>query len=165
MSVTMRPPDHGGPPSRERPRPPRLARWSLAAALLVLIAAGVAVGVLRDPVLLNPQTPEGTVQVYVQAVLDGEWTEARSHLAGDLEAECTALDFRRSWVPDSLTVTLDDVRVDGDEAEVVVRLRTVAQPDPFGGQYETTETFDLTRENATWQLIGQPWPVYDCRGW
>jgi hypothetical protein len=132
---------------------------------VVLVAAGVALGVLREPVLLDPQTPEGTVQAYVQAVLDGEWNDARSHLADDLEAECTAIDFRRSWVPDSLTATLDDVRVDGDEAEVVVRLRTAAEPDPFGGRYESTETFDLIREGTTWRLTGQPWPVYDCGWW
>ena len=165
MSVTTRPPDHGGQPPRERPRSSRLVGWSLGAALVVLIAAGVAVGVLREPVLLDPQTPEGTVQAYVQAVLDGEWNEARSHLTDDLEAECTAIDFRHSWIPDSLTATLDDVRLDGDEAEVIVRLRTAAEPDPFGGGYETSETFDLIREDTTWRVTGQPWPVYDCRGW
>jgi hypothetical protein len=165
MSLTTRPPDHGGQPPSERPRPRRLVGWSLGAALVVLIAAGVALGVLREPVLLDPQTPEGTVQAYVQAVLDGEWNDARSHLAEDLEAECTAIDFRRSWVPDSLTATLDDVRVDGDGAEVVIRLRTAAEPDPFGGRYEATETFDLIREGTTWRLTGQPWPVYDCGWW
>ncbi len=138
MSVTTRPPDHGGQPPRERPRSSRLVGWGLGAALVVLIAAGV---------------------------LDSEWNDARSHLAGDLEAECTAIDFRRSWVPDSLTAMLDDVRVDSDAAEVVVRLRTAAEPDPFGGRYESTETFDLIREGTTWRLTGQPWPVYDCGWW
>ena len=165
MSVTTRPSDHGGQPPRERPRSTRLIGWSLAAALVVLVAAGVVVGVLRDPVLLDPQTPEGTVQAYVQAVLDGDWNDARAHLADDLEAECTAVDFRRAWIPDSLTATLDDVRVDGDEAEVVVRLRTAAEPTPFGERYEATETFDLIREDTTWRLTGQPWPVYDCGWW
>ena len=165
MSVTTRPLDPGAQPPRERPRSSRLVGWSLGAALVVLIAAGVVVGVLREPVLLDPQTPEGTVQAYVQAVLDGEWNEARSHLTDDLEAECTAIDFRRSWVPDSLTATLADVRVDSDEAEVAVRLRTAAEPGPFGGRYETTETFDLIREGTTWRITGQPWPVHDCGWW
>jgi hypothetical protein len=101
----------------------------------------------------------------VQAVLDGEWNGARSHLTDDLGAECTAISFRHAWVPDSLTATLDDVRIDADEAEVVVRLRTAAEPDPFGGRYETTETFDLLREDTTWRITGQPWPVYDCGWW
>jgi hypothetical protein len=165
MSLVTRPPAHGDAVAREHPRPSGLAGWSLGAVLVVLIAAGVALGVLREPVLLDPQTPEGTVQSYVQAVLDGEWNDARTHLADDLEAECTAIDFRRSWVPGSLTATLDEVRVDGDEAEVVIRLRTAAEPDPFGGRYENTEIFDLIREDTTWRLTGQPWPVYDCGGW
>ncbi len=165
MSLATRPPDHRPRPPREGSRASRLVGWSLGGALVVLIGAGVAVGLLREPVLLDPHTPEGTVQAYVQAVLDDEWSEARSHLAGDLEAECTAIDFRHAWIPDSLTVTLDDVRVDGDEAEVVVRLRTAAEPDPFGGGYETSETFDLIREDSVWRFTGQPWPVYDCRGW
>jgi hypothetical protein len=165
MNVTTRPPDHGGQPPRERPRPPRLARWSLAVALMVVIVAGVAVGVLREPVLLDPHTPEGTVQAFMRAVLDGDWNAARSHITDELKAECTAIDFRHSWIPDSLTATLDDVRIDGDEAEVVIRLRTAAGPGPFGGGYEATETFDLLREDTAWRVTGQPWPVYDCRGW
>ena len=165
MRVTTRPPDHDGRSPHERPRSKRLVGWSLGAALVVLIAAGVAVGVMREPVLLDPHTPEGTVQAYVQAILDGEWNEARSHLTDDLEAECSISDFRRSWLPGSLAATLDDVRLHGDEAEVVVRMRTAAEPEPFGGRYETTEVFDLIREGPTWRVTGQPWPVYDCGGW
>jgi hypothetical protein len=165
MSVTTRHLDPGAQAPRERPRSGRLVGWVLAAALVVLVAAAVAVGVLREPILLDPQTPEGTVQAYVQAVLDGEWHEARSHLTDDLEAECTATHFRHSWVPDSLTATLDDVRLDDDEAEVLVRLRTTAEPTPFDGPYETTETFDLIREDTSWRITGQPWPVYDCGWW
>ena len=164
MSVT-RPLDSSAQGPHERPRSSRLVGWILGAALVVLVAAGAAMGILRDPLLLDPQTPEGTVQAYVQAVLDGEWSDARSHLTEDLGAECTAINFRHSWVPDSLTATLDDVRIDDDEAEVLVRLRTPAEPDPFGGRYETTETFDLLREGTTWRITGQPWPVYDCGWW
>jgi hypothetical protein len=165
MSMTTRPFDHDAQPPHRHLHAPRLSRWILAAALVVLVTAAVAVGVLREPALLDPQSPEGTVQAYVQAVLDGDWAEARSHLGDDLDADCSAIDFRQAWVPDGLTATLDDVKVDGDEAEVAIRLRTAAEPDPFGGGYATTETFDLTREGSTWLVIGQPWPVYDCRGW
>ena len=162
MGVTTRPTARDGRAPRQ---PSRLVGWGLVLALVALVVAGVAAGVLRQPAVLDPASPDGTVQAYVQAVLDGDWDRARSHVDDGLAARCTVLDFRHSWVPDGLTAVLADVRLDDDCAEVEVRLRTTAQPGLFDTGYRTTETFDLVRTGTTWHITGQPWPVYDCRGW
>lgn len=54
------------------PSQARVAAWLVAGALAATMLIGVAAGVLRTPVALDPASPEVTVQANVQAVLDGE---------------------------------------------------------------------------------------------
>jgi hypothetical protein len=132
-----------------------------AATLLALVAV---VAILREPAGLDPASPEGQVQDYVQAVLDGDVHAAHDHLGTAAGARCSVAELRRAGVPEGLTVSLDQVRRVGAGAEVVVRLRSVARPDPFGGGGPELETFELVREHGRWVITGEPWPLYDCRG-
>lgn len=137
--------------------------------VLVLLAAvvtvGVVLGVVRGPSSVDPGTPEAAVQAYAQAVLDGRWVEARALLASDLQPRCGIADLRNAWVEQPVTLHLEDVRVTDDHAEVEVRLRHVAMPDPFGVERASIEVFELTYEAGAWRITGEPWPVYACRWW
>jgi hypothetical protein len=144
----------------------RWVAWVLGLLVLAVVGTGILAGILREPTTLDPNTPEGTVQAYLQAVLDEDWSSARAHLADDLARRCSVVDFRYAWVPDQLTTTLDGTRTTDDGVEVRVQLRSVASPDPLRTvDGVSTETFDLVQQDGQWRITGAPWPVMDCRGW
>ena len=149
-------------------RSPRVRRPLVA--LLALAAAAVVVSVIAAVLAPGPRvdasSPEGVVSRYLQAVIDGE-ADAVAYLSPATAERCTTAGLRDAWVPPSLTATLDDVEVRGNEAEVVVRLRSVPAPPPFGGGgFSSIERFTLVRATAddAWRITGDPWPVYGCGG-
>jgi hypothetical protein len=145
--------------------PNRVVGAVLVAGLVVVLAVGIVATLVREPTALDPSTPEGVVQGYLQAVFDEDWSTARDSLAPVTARRCSTVDFRRAWVPTSLTAVLDDVRTTADGAEVDVGLRQVQGPDPLGGGgYELSETFELIEVDGEWLITGWPWPVDDCRG-
>lgn len=148
-------------PRRERSR--TVARL-VGALLAVVMAVGIFAGLQRTPEHLDADTPEGIVQGYLQAVLDGDWRAAEGFLTEGLAERCTLADLTRSFVPGGMTATLDDTEVDGDLAVVRVRLLEPATPDVLGGGAEgATEAFELQIEQDGWRITGEPWPVYACR--
>lgn len=141
----------------------RLLPWLLLGTVLVVVIFGAVVGALRGPVALDLETPEGTIQAYAQSVLDMDHARARSLLTEELADRCTAHDFRSAWVPTSTTATLLEVRNREQTAEVVVRFRSMAGPEPFGaGGINTIETFSLVREGGQWRISEVPWPLFEC---
>jgi hypothetical protein len=146
-------------------RRPRTVLWVALALLGAVVLIGAVVGALREPAALEPGTPEAAVQAYLQAVLAGDAADALEHLDAAATRRCDAADLRTAWVPDSLRATLDEVTVDGDTAEVVVRLRSIAGPEPFGGSgVLMTEVFTLRREEGAWRISEPFWPVWRCAG-
>jgi hypothetical protein len=136
----------------------------LSGVLVTVLIAGAVAGALRGPDVLDPDRPEGVVQAYLQANLDNDHHRAHGFLSVETAERCTVSDLRQAWIPESITASLDGVRVRADEAEVRVRLRTVAGPEPFGGGgFTTVETFVLTREEGRWRLTETAWPAFDCR--
>jgi hypothetical protein len=142
-----------------------LLLWGLVVVIAVGLIFAVILDVVLDPEPLDPASPEGVVQAYLQDVLDGDTTGARSYLSEDAAERCSAQELRRSWIPDGLTATLSEVRRSEEVVEVEVRMRTIEGPAPFGGgSYTTTEVFTLTEENGQWRISEDPWPIYDCGG-
>jgi hypothetical protein len=148
-----------------RPRPGASAWvWVLSGVLVTILIVGAVAGALRSPDVLDPDRPEGVVQAYLQAMLDNDHHRAHGLLSEETAERCTVSELRQAWIPESITASLDEVRVRGEEAEVRVRLRTVAGPEPFGdGGFTTVETFVLIREEGRWRLTEAPWPAFDCR--
>jgi hypothetical protein len=139
--------------------------WVVAGLVTLVVVVAAVVGALREPTVFDTTVPEGVVQQYVQAVLDGDYRAALQWMTDESAATCGPSDFRDVWVPESLTVTLDDVRTTDGEAEVRVRLRSMAGPPPFGdGSYESDEAFYLVEGDGGWRLTGEPWPLYHCEG-
>jgi hypothetical protein len=147
-------------------RSPRVRRPLVV--LLVIATAAVVVSVVVAVAAPGPRppasSPEGVVARYLQAVIDRD-ADAATFLSAGTAGRCDTALLRDAWIPPSLTATLDDVEVRGDEAEVVVRLRSVPAPPPFGGGgFSSIERFTLVRASAgaAWRIEGDPWPVYAC---
>lgn len=127
-----------------------------AAVVLVVAAALIALGASPDPPALDPGSPEGIVQRYVQAVLNGDERAAVGYLAGPCEpAGAPELDEVR--------VTLRDVVVHDGTADVEVGITTVFGDPPLGRSEFTEEAvFDLVRSDERWLIEGVPWQVDVC---
>jgi hypothetical protein len=156
-------PEGKPPPARHHPVEPRILLWILGGLALLALVVAVALGFLREPATLGTDSPEGVVQAYVQHLLDADVPAARELLSDEVADACSAALFRTSWIPEGLTVTLDEVEVTGEEALVDVRMRTAEGPPPFGaGGYTQVEVFELERQDGDWRISAEPWPVYDC---
>ncbi|MEX0659700.1 MAG: hypothetical protein WD080_11255 [Egibacteraceae bacterium] len=147
------------------PRMPTSTRllWGLGAVVAVALLAAALAGTLREPASLPAGTPEATVQAYVAAVLDGDVERATALLVDDLARNCRERDFRVTLPEEPLTVTLDDVRVRDDRAEVTVRLDGDAD-EPLLPIFESVsrQHFTLVRQRNRWVIAEDPWPVYFC---
>lgn len=142
-------------------RPARLLWW-LGGLVAVVLVTGAILGALRGPATLDPDSPEGVVQSYLQAVLDGDYQAAVQHFSEETAERCTVASFREAWIDESLTATLEDVRVRDGGAEVRIRFRSVPAPDPLGGDFSFRERFSLVEEAGAWRLTGDPWPLFFC---
>ncbi len=133
----------------------------VAAAVAVAVLAAVLWAVTRPAPTWDRDTPQGTVQAYVTAVLDGDAAAATALLApGSL---CDAEDFDRSDVPRSSSVELAGTEDRGTTA--LVRIRVGADTgDPLGGRPGEEHVLRLTRTDAGWRIDGTPWPLFECTG-
>lgn len=137
--------------------------WVLGGLVAVVLVAGAVAGALRGPARLDPDSPEGAVQGYLEAVLDEDYELAAGYFSQDLARECSASDFRDAFVDESLTVTLDDVRLGDGRADVRVRFRAMAGDAPLGApDYSYEENFTVVDEGGAWRLHEEPWPIHFC---
>lgn len=148
-------------------------RWlvatTLAVAALIAFAAWV-VAVRPSPPAFGPDTPEGVVQRYVAAVIDGDLALARSTFAADLAARCPPSTFgmrvREAWWWDESprrdewhvrlleTTTLSDGQV-----RVRVGVERIAAAPPFDVGSTTSEhAFVLAMVDGAWRLTSFDWP-------
>lgn len=146
-----------------------VARRSRSPDTRILVWFGVAVGVLvvvavvltfvKSP-RLDPDTPEGVVQRYLQAVVEGRHTAARSYLSDPLQDECDS-GFPRYFSRDAYRIEWVDTVVDGSEARVDV---LVGEDDlgVFGFFYEFHAGFTLRESADGWRITDQEWPWYGC---
>jgi hypothetical protein len=135
--------------------------WIPVVILAVALVGALAVLALQTETEYDASTPEGTVQRYVRAVVDGDHRAALHFL--DERLGCTTADFRWSHLPPSTTVRLVDTGFDGaDKAEVDLVVSEYSGP--FGGGYEFPTTIALERRDGAWLIVDVPWPVYYCEG-
>ena len=132
----------------------KLPGWLLPVAGFLVVVALVASGLLRETPDLDPATPEGTVQAYLEAVFAGDQEAA----AGYTERECDS-NLGPGTPTEGVSATLVSVDLTASNATVVVRLSQPSQ-DPLGGLSEYDEWFYLVNQDGTW-VISQPvWPYY-----
>lgn len=132
-----------------------------------LIIGGTLIGVLLIVALLNglggdvsqldPATPAGTVQGYLQAVLDGDRDYADSFLVEDSEDPC--LHDEVDWLVDDARVALGNVEIEDTHATVEVVTTEVSEGALGGSRYDSA--FDLVRVDGGWRIEAADWP-YGC---
>ncbi len=140
--------------------PRRVLTVVVGAIALLAIAAGVLAAV-RDVTEYDLATPEGTVQAYVSAVIDGDHLTADGLL--DDTVSCDLQDLDQYWVPDDTRVVLRGTRIDGDRADVRVGIARSTSGELFlaSEQFER-HTFRLEGGPGQWRITGQPWPLEWC---
>jgi hypothetical protein len=148
-------------------------RWLVltAATVVVLIAVSVLVVALRPgAVAFDADTPEGTVQRYVAAVIERDLLAARALFDVELADRCTAPTFDRRvqeafwWRTGSgredLHVRLvESAPLTGDRVRVTVSVERTNVDPPFGvGASTATHVFVVGREADAWRIVSFDWP-------
>ncbi len=130
----------------------------LAAIGLVVVLAVVAVVTGGRTVDLDPNSPEGVVQRYAQAMIDEDRDAAHELLA---DRDCTFEEY--FYFERDMRVTLGDVEITDNRARVEV---TVSWPsgepilDPYGSSERNV--FFLVPVDGEWRIDQAPWPFWAC---
>jgi hypothetical protein len=144
---------------------PRTAGDRALLVILGVIAAVVivAVGVILsrgDPVDLDASTPEGVVQRYSTAVIDGDEDTAKQYLVSALADDCIRV---QSGPVRDMRVTLVDTVERDESADVRVLIVTTSGGGILGpDEYQEDGNFDLVREAGRWRIETTPWPLTIC---
>ena len=132
----------------------------IGAIVVAVIVVGAALVALTrsEPAMLDPATPEGTAQRYVQAVLDGNHATAESLLLDD---DCDV--GPRYYGDQTVRARLIDSTTTGDTAVVDIEL-AFSGGDPLFGGYGYTESAQIELESTGegWKVDPDSWPYYPC---
>jgi len=134
----------------------KLPGWLFPALGVAVVVTLVVVGLNRPPVELDPDSPEGTVQQYIDALDRGDYETAASFWA---TTGCTPESVVPTNPPE-VSAALEDVDGDDQRATVIVRL-SESSTDPMGGLSEHQEWFYLVVEDGSWRIEQPAWPYYD----
>lgn len=135
--------------------PPR--KWLVPAIGLGIVIVLSIIALTRQPVTLDPETPAGTLQVYLQAIADKDYDTAWNQLDAELRADCSASDISSNVYYDNFTATLGDVEGNG----IAARVQASIQEGTGGfGEPGYFESFELINEDDGWSISGNPWPYF-----
>ncbi len=140
---------------------------SLGLVVGVVLALAVAVAAivtsLRPSPQLDPNTPEGTVQAFFQAVEVDDWEGLRALLAAPLQEDCEASELAQ-FRDDVDRAVIARVDAAGANTIVEVRVSRVVVDDPLNPySYDDTFQFVLTQEDGRLAVSELPWQFY-CEG-
>ena len=133
----------------------------ILAIIAVLAVAALAVVFSRgEPALLDESTPQGVVQRYSAAVIEGDEAKATAYLTETARNRC--LDFERP-ATDNLRVTLVSTTERPQSADVKVLIVVSNRGGPFGNSgYESEDAFDLVKTGGKWLINSAPWQLRVC---
>ncbi len=141
----------------------------VAAGVIVLVVLAIALPRLidREEATYPPNTPEGTVQRYLQAVGDEDADTAIALLAEENTTACMEDELRdrlRYSLLDMYRVRLDDVEeIDADTVTVTVGATRIRQPDLFelpDDRNTHDYEFELRRSvDGFWLIAESEWPI------
>lgn len=153
-------------------------RWLIGTAVVVALLVAVSIGAAvtrgqRDVANYPANTPEGTVQRYLQAVWAKNYQEAYSPLSDDLKAYCKPehLADTSSWTREQdMRVSLVGSQTIDGKVRVEVRISQVHMGEPFTpSESSYTQRFLLVSQGAAgseaWKFAEPPWPMSYCPGW
>ena len=145
--------------------PPAKPDRTLMAILIVvglLVAIALVVVLVRSTVResLDPSTPEGVVQRYAQAVIDGDDEAATEYLTGRSD-DCDYYDRGST----NLRLTFESTKINGDEAVVLVSISSSYGGDPFSNyEYSYDDEFRLVKAGESWLIETAPYEFLSCGG-
>ncbi len=143
-----------------RPGPDRTLTVILGVIAALVIVALVVVFTRGEPELLDETTPEGVVQRYSAAVIEGDESAAIDYLAPELRDPCERLEMVTA---DDMRVTLVSTTERDESADVEVLIGITYDDGPFGStEYEEEGDFDLVRADGSWLIESAPWPLTIC---
>ena len=134
----------------------------LGVALVALLVIAGIFAAVREPAQLDPASPSGVVQQYVQAVMDGDNDRAADFLSAN--TECSAGDLDRTWIDPASRIDLLHSETSGDRAHVRIAIN-VPTGDLLKNTWTEERTIRLERVGSTWLITGVPWPLYECGVW
>lgn len=126
---------------------------------LVLLAVSAFLSSTREEKTYSSSTPEGIVQLYLKAIIEGKNDIAAQYFAAN--SECDASDIDRAYIAETLRVNLISSSIEADAAYVKIDANT-SSGGPFEDGYNESHTYRLVKENGAWRLTGIPWPLWDC---
>lgn len=132
----------------------------VGAVVFLAVVAGLVVANRHVPAL-DPHTPEGVVQQYLQAVIAGDYPVAAELLSPS--SGCDVSDLAEAYTPGSARVVLDHTAVEGDHAVVTVDVTEDSGDGPFvSSGFSHTERITVQREGGAWKITGSPWLLSSC---
>ncbi|MFC9559337.1 hypothetical protein [Agromyces sp. NPDC056965] len=148
------------PPERPATGSNRTLIVILSVIGVLIVVALVVVFTRGAPPLLDESTPEGAVQRYSAAVIDGDEAAAIEYLVPELGDPCREFDGGDSQ---DLRVTHVSTTQRDDAAEVQVLITTTYDAGPFDSpSYEEKAEFELVRSGGGWLIESTPWPLTIC---
>jgi hypothetical protein len=133
----------------------------IVVAAISIVALIAVLAVKEDTPQLDANTPEGSVQKYLQSVTARDFDSAITYLADN--TKCKVEDFDQAYIQDSIRISLSDSSIKGDSASVKISIEN-SSGDPFSSGYSESQTFRLTKSDSGWKITGIPWPTYQCGG-
>lgn len=133
----------------------------LVVAAISIVAIIAVLAIKETTPQLDANTPEGTVQQYLQSVSTRDFDSAITYLA--IDTKCKLEDFDQAYIQDSIRISLSEASVTGSSASVKVNIET-SSGGPFSGSYTEPQAFRLTKSDGEWKIAGIPWPTYQCGG-
>lgn len=130
----------------------------VGALIVVTILAIVVAG---EPEPYDPTSPEGVVQMFVNAVLAGDDDGAEALMTADAQEHCTAVLGSTS---EEYAVSLLDTSVTDDNATVRVLITTRYSAGGLFGpsEYQQEDSFGLDRTPGGWRVDRMPWQFGSC---
>lgn len=126
---------------------------------LILAAVAALLSSSREVKELSPTSPEGVVQLFLKAVIEGKNEDAAGYFSAS--STCDASDIDRSWMPETVRVNLADQEITGDKAFIEINV-DISSGGPFDDYYVEKHNYRLARESGVWRILGIPWPLYSC---
>ncbi|NVM95869.1 hypothetical protein [Arthrobacter wenxiniae] len=133
----------------------------LAIALLVIVALA-AVFTRGGPQVLDETTPQGVVQRYSTAVIEGDTATASTYLTPAAGSLCRS--YQEPGPPPSRVVLISTTE---RSSTAVVRVSVVSSDSDglFGpSEYETEDRFSLIKTDGKWLVDQAPYPLLVCAG-
>lgn len=149
---------HRGGMNNTKLGPDRVLLTGAIVVAVIVIGAALVALTRSEPATLDPTTPEGTAQQYVQAVLDGDNATAKSLL---LEENCDV--DPRYFGDQTVRARLVDSTTDGATAVVDIELIYSGGDPLFGGYgYEERAQIELEMTADGWRVDPDSWPYFPC---